>query len=260
MRIGIIGGAGMLGRTIAFALLEKGVVGPGELWISNRSGRRDQFDAWPAVHVTSDNDRLIEACDVVLLSLPPSAVAGMFLEAGDRLVISVMAGVPLARLQSLTGTERIVRAMSSPAAELGLAYSPWIAGPGVSEADRGVVAEIFGACGLTDEVAEETLIDVFTALTGPVPGFAAFFADCMTRFALDQGVPPEIARRSVAQLFLASGTMLTRDPKTASAHVQEMIDYAGTTAAGLVALRGSNVAEKVAKGLAASVAKARSMI
>ena len=49
--------------------------------------------------------------------------------------------------------------MSSPAAELGLAYSPWCAGNGVTEMDRHSVARLFQAVGLTDEVDDEEQID-----------------------------------------------------------------------------------------------------
>lgn len=259
MKIGMIGGSGMLGRTIASSLLRESIVAPEDLWISNRSGRLDGFDRWPGVIATRDTGDLVAACDVVILSVPPAAVADLASYAPDRLVISVMAGVTLETLRTSTGSPRVVRAMSSPAAEFGLAYSPWVASAAVTAADRAAVAGIFGACGLTDELDDEALIDVFTALTGPVPGFAAYFAECMERYAVEQGVPSDIAHRSIAQLLLGSGTMLMHGSKTAAAHVQEMIDYAGTTAAGLDVMRSSSIAKDIANGLDAAVARTRSM-
>jgi pyrroline-5-carboxylate reductase len=47
--------------------------------------------------------------------------------------------------------------------------------------DRPVVRALFSACGAADEVPSEDQIDVFTAITGPVAGFVAFFADWMVR-------------------------------------------------------------------------------
>ena len=259
MKIGIIGGSGMLGRTIAVSLLRESIVAPEGLWISNRSGRLDSFDRWPGVTATRDTGDLVAACDVVILSVPPAAFANLASSSPDRLVISVMAGVTLETLRTSTGSPRGVRAMSSPAAEFGLAYSPWVASAAVTEADRAAVAGIFGACGLTDELDNEALIDVFTALTGPVPGFAAFFAECMERYAVEQGVPSDIARRSIAQLLLGSGTMLMHGSKTAAAHVQEMIDYAGTTAAGLTELRTGPMTEAVDAALEAAYQRTKTI-
>ena len=73
--VGIIGGSGMLGRAIARALLEREVVYPANLWISNRSGRLTGFEAWENINVTDDNKRLADACRTIILSVPPAQAA-----------------------------------------------------------------------------------------------------------------------------------------------------------------------------------------
>jgi pyrroline-5-carboxylate reductase len=257
--IGIVGGSGMLGSAIARALLKGGIVDTQDLWISNTRGTLPDPDTLPGVQVTSDNDRLADVCDTVILSIPPAAAAGLRIAASDRLVISVMAGVTLAGIQGITGSQRIVRAMSSPAAAFRAAYSPWVASPGVNAADRSRVTEIFGACGLTDEIHDEALLDHFTAMTGPVPGFVAFFANCMIEHAEKSGIPPDIAERAIRQLFLSAGAMLSQGEASPREHVTAMIDYAGTTAAGLVSMRDSPIAASIADGLEAAARKGRSM-
>lgn len=259
MKLGIVGGSGMLGSAIARAVLEKKAVAPEDLWISNRSGRLQGFEGAPGVKVTAENQELAEACDVVLLSVPPAQAPGIGITAPDRLVVSVMAGISIDRLRELTGAGRVVRAMSSPAAEHSLAYSPWVAGAEVTDEDRRRVTTLFEACGATDEITEESQIEFFTALTGPVPGFVAFFAKCLQDCAEAEGVAPPVAERAVRQLFLAAGTMMSQGAASPADHVREMIDYAGTTAAGLEVMAASGISEDVAKGLAASVAKTRAM-
>ena len=127
-----------------------------------------------------------------------------------------MAGVFIERIRQETGALRVVRAMSSSAADIGLAYSPWCASGAVSEQDRDWVRGLFGACGLTDEVPSGDQIDLFTSLTGPVPGFVAYYANCM-------------------------------------------IDYAGTTAAGLESVKTSPLATSIDQGLDAAYHKAQSI-
>lgn len=257
--IGIIGGSGMLGRSIACALLDRNIIQPSDLWVSNRSGNTAGFEQFPGINFTSDNMQLCDACKVIILSVPPASASEIAINVPDRLVISVMAGVKIDELEDLTGSRRIVRAMSSPAAELGLAYSPWVASAEVNAADRACVETIFQACGTTDEIGEETQLDHFTAMTGPVPGFVAFYAECMIDYATKAGISPAIADRAIRQLFFASGAMLAHGKATPSDHVQEMIDYAGTTAAGLISMKNSPIPEAIAKGLDASVEKARNI-
>jgi pyrroline-5-carboxylate reductase len=255
--IGIIGGSGALGSAIARALLRDRYVKPERLWISNRSGKASRFEEWPGTQFTSRNQELVDACQIVLLSVPPHLASSVVIDAENRLVISVMAGVTIEQIEQQTHAQRIVRAMSSPAAEIGLAYSPWCASASVSDEDRDWTSGLFDACGLTDEVPNEEQIELFTALTGPVPGFVAYYADCMVEYAVKHGIDPAIADRAMRQLFHASGVVLAESEASPGEHVREMIAYAGTTAAGLEAMKVSTLAASIEQGLDAAFQKAR---
>lgn len=251
MRIGIIGGTGELGSALGRAWLAMGA----ELMVS---GRRPD-GAWPgpeAVVYTCDNKALVDWAEVVILSVPPALAPDMGVDAVDRLVISVMAGVSARTVADLTGAVRVIRAMSSPAAGRGLAYSPWFAGPGAGQADRALAQRLFAAAGLTDEVTDEAHLDVFTAMTGPVPGFVALFAALMADHARAQGIAPEVADRAVRQLFGAAGQMMQDGPSPAD-QVRAMLDYAGTTAAGMEAMRAAGLDRSIAVGLDAAARKAQ---
>lgn len=257
--VGIIGGNGALGSAIAKAMLKTDRIAPENLWISCRSGAVSGFDHWPGMHVTNSNQELVEACDIVLLAVPPQLVSTVDVRITEQLLVSVMAGVTIDRLKALTGAARVIRAMSSPAAEMSLAYSPWYAPDNITDRDKDAITAIFNACGLTDAVGSEDQIDRFTAMTGPVPGFVAQFADSMVQYATRNGIAPEIADRAIRQLFRASGEILSQAPETPAEQVQAMIDYAGTTGAGLSVMKASALAEDIGKGLDAAVEKARTI-
>ena len=259
MKLGIVGGSGALGRAIALAHLNHGGVAPSDMWIANRDGRRDGFEDWPDVTVTAKAQDLAEACDVILLSVPPALFPALEVHAPDRLITSVMAGITIEAMAAKTGATRIARGMSSPVAELGLAHSAFCATDAVTDADREMLQATFSPCGVVDEVTDEALMDTFCALTGPVPGFVAYFAACMNDFATSRGMPPEVADRAVRQLFRASGEALSTWPEKPSDQVQAMIDYAGTTAAGLIAMKEMPVAQGIEAGLAAAEERARQM-
>ncbi len=227
--------------------------------VSNRSGKAQAFAAHQNVHVTRDSQQVVDACDIVILSVPPAHFADVKISATDRLLISVMAGITMDTLKEKTGAKRIVRAMSSPAAAQKLAYSPWVASADVSASEREAVNKMFGAIGTTDELAEEAHLNHFTAMTGPVPGFVAYYAQCMVDHATAQGIAPDIADRAVRQLFLASGRMLAEGQATPAEQVREMVDYAGTTAAGLNAMIESDLSEAISDGLLAAARKAEEM-
>ncbi|MEM9632729.1 MAG: pyrroline-5-carboxylate reductase dimerization domain-containing protein [Pseudomonadota bacterium] len=259
LKVGVIGGTGQLGSALATGWLESGILPQDNLWISNRSGRASAFENWPGVKCTSSNQQLADNCDVIILSVPPAHARAIDLTAPDKLVISVMAGVTHKQISDLTGTRKAVRAMSSPAARHRLAYSPWYSRSDLSADDRETVFILLSAVGTSDEVPEESHIETFTVLTGPVPGFAAFFADCMVQYALANNVAPETAKRAVNQLLTASSQIMSAEGQSPASYVQEMVDYEGTTAAGLVKLKELGVAQLIAQGLEASAERVRTI-
>jgi pyrroline-5-carboxylate reductase len=256
--VGIIGGTGALGSAIARALMDRGGIPPGRLVLGNRSGLPGPFAGVAGLRVLADPAAVVAASDVVILSVAPRDAWSLSLAAGDRPVISVMAGVPLAALSAIAGTGRVIRAMSSPAAARGLAFSPFAAGPGATAGDRALALRLMSACGPAEEVGDEAEIDVFTALTGPMPGFVALFADAVLRQAEAGGVPPDRALRAVRQMFLAGGLLIADGPPP-GVHVGEMIAYSGTTAAGMRAMREAGLDRAVGAGIAAAVEAARAL-
>jgi pyrroline-5-carboxylate reductase len=255
--IGIIGGTGWLGAAITRALLSSNFVDPNALWISNRSGRRDGFEAWPDVRFTTDNQELVAACSTVLLSVLPQDFSGVAVDARGCLVISVMAGASVEAIARYTGAERIVRALPNAAAEIELSYTPWFAAPAVTAEDREFVQSLFGTCGRADEVPVEDQIDYFSALTGPGPAFVAFYMDAMIQHAVGRGVDPEIAERAIRQLIHGAGTMLAASDLSPAQTVRVFIDYAGITAVGLNAFQDSNLSRDIGRGIDAAYQKAK---
>jgi len=257
--IGIIGGTGDLGKPMSLAWLGTGTISPEQYWVSNRSGNTAGFENHRGINFTTDNQSMADACDVLILCVPPAQFKSLNINAKRALVISVMAGVTQKQLLEGTGSRRTVRAISSPAAGKGLAYSAWVPSSGITETDKNIVNALFDACGTYDELLDESQIEVFTAMTGPVPGFVAFYADCMSKFAEANNIPEDIANRAVTQLFLGAGAMMEMGKLTPGEHVNEMIDYDGTTAAGLKTMQNSSIAQEISNGLFAAIEKTRVM-
>ena len=252
-------GAGDLGAAMASAMIGRGGLLPARLRVATASGRAPALAGWPEIRVGTDPAAAARTADITLLAVPPAAAGALALGAPRGPVVSVMAGVRLDRLARIAGHGRVIRAMSSPAAAMGLAYSPYVPGAGATSDDAALARALLASCGLCDKVGSEDQIDVFTAITGPVPGFVAGFAEMMAGYAVARGVAPDVADRAVRQLFLASGHVLAETAPTASQRVREMIDYAGTTAAGLSVMRASAMKDDLARALDAAVARARSI-
>ncbi|CAN7279826.1 NAD(P)-binding domain-containing protein [Rhizobium sp. LjRoot30] len=256
LRIGVIGGAGWLGGAIAHAVLDAGIVEPQNLSLSYRSQCPDRF---PGAFWTSDNQALADRSDVIILSVRPADWHELKVDAAGKLVLSVMAGIRLAALGEQHRTGRVVRTLPNAAAEVRKSYTPWIASADVGEADKAIVRAIFDACGVQDEVRTEAEIDYLTGLTGSGPAFPALLAEAMMTDAVARGFDPQVARRAVNTLFVGAGRLLEQRDDCPADTVQAFLDYRGSTAAAIEAMRAAGLAEAVSRGLSAALQKSVNM-
>lgn len=256
LRLGVIGGGGWLGGAIVQSLLDAGLVAPDNLSLSYR---RDQPDRFPGAFWTADSQALADRSDVVILSVRPADWPAIAVDAGGKLVISVMAGIRIAAMSERHNTSRIVRSLPNAAAEAGKSYTPWVAAPAVGEEDRAIVRTIFDACGIQDEVFRESDIDYLTGLTGSGPAFPALLAAAMMRDAVARGLSPDTARRAVNTVLVGAGRLMENHGGSPDEMVEAFVNYRGTTAAGIDAMRAAGFDEAVASGLAAALAKSESM-
>jgi pyrroline-5-carboxylate reductase len=250
--LGIIGGAGWLGRAIAGSVLKAGFIASDALVLSSRTPPASGFPDWPDVRFAADNQALVDCSDAIILSVRPEQFPGVQIDARGKLVISVMAGVSMRRLRERTGAESLVRAMPNAAAEIGLSCTPWLAAEAVSADERRFVQSLFETCGTADEVGREADIDYLTGLTGSGPAFPALLARAMLSHALSKGLPPEVARRAVEGVVAGASRLMSAPGGEPEQVVQTFLDYQGTTSAGLRAMIAGGFEAAVHAGLDAA--------
>ncbi|MGD9917782.1 MAG: pyrroline-5-carboxylate reductase family protein [Paenirhodobacter sp.] len=255
MKIGLIGALGWIGSALGRALLDRGLVPADHLTVLIRRGAQPDYLGQAAVHWAADVAELVERSDIVIVAVRPQDWPALRLQAPGRLVISVMAMVPLAELAGSGG--RIVRAMPNALAEERRSYSPWFAGPGVTAADKDIVARILGCIGDSDEMTCEAHLDVMAVLPGSGPAYPALMATALLDFARAQGLPEAVARRAVEAIVCDGGAMLKGRIETAPDLLATFRDYAGITAAGLNRADEDGFSGALQSGLAAALARGR---
>ncbi|MEW9616180.1 pyrroline-5-carboxylate reductase dimerization domain-containing protein [Shinella sp. S4-D37] len=255
-RMGVIGARGWLGGAIVAAILDAGYRRPEDLTLSYRN-RQPEGPA--GAHWTTDNQELVDRSDVVIVSVRPEDFPALRLSAEGKLVISVMAGVPLDQLESHLGAARVVRSMPNAAASVRASYTPWYPGEACTADDRALVSTLFRVCGVADEVGSEGQLDYFAALTGTGPAYHALLADTLRRDAIARGIAPDVAARATTTLLLGSAKLMEHDGRPVSDVVAEFIDYAGMTAAALQSMRDAPLSAVVGRGIDAALERARSL-
>lgn len=247
--IGIIGGTGWLGRSIATALLDSGFVGLESLILSSRSGElKGAEGSLASVQVTDDNQRLVGLSDVVILSVRPEDLAAVKIDLADTLLVSLVAGVSLHDIALHSGARRVVRAMPNAALELRTSYTPWLANEQVDGPDKILVQRLFETCGEADEVFSENDLDYLTALSGTGPSYPALLAKALYDGAIAQGLSETVARRAVTGVVVHASQLIS-ETRGFEALLDTLVGYRGVSAAGIQGMTAGGLAASVSAGI-----------
>lgn len=205
------------------------------------------------------------SCEVVVLAVKPqqleqaaAAQAACGPGAPGRLLISVLAGVSLERLQRLFPGWCCVRAVPNTPAlvRAGLTALAW--GEGVTADRRVWVRQLFDQVGEVLELPESQLA-AFLALTSSGPAFVALVAEAMADGAVSAGLPRQLAQH-LAHRTLAGSAALLHERDLHPAQLKDMVSSpAGTTIAGLRQLERGGLRSALIEAVIAAADRARQL-
>ncbi len=157
----------------------------------------------PGVTVASDNQAVIDGAAMVILAVRPQ-VAEIVLRPltidADQTVISLIAGLPIAEIQSWTGAVRVCRAVPLPFIEQRSDVTP------VFPPDPEALA-LFNALGRALPVADLASFEIYSA-SSALMGTYFGLLETAEAWAVAKGLPAADARAYLSALFSNLGDVL----------------------------------------------------
>lgn len=190
------------------------------------------------IRAASDNAELVNMCEYVLLAVKPQvykdALSGI--DFADKTVISIMAGVPVAKLKENLGAKKVVRVMPNLNAKILKSYNAYCV-DGLNESEKAFANALLSSFGVAVEVPEER-INAVTGLTGSGPAFVFMFFKAFAEVAEKFGFTRAEALQAAESVISSSARNLAADPNV---DIDKMIDSVcskgGTTIEGVNYLR-----------------------
>jgi pyrroline-5-carboxylate reductase len=243
--LGILG-VGAIAEAIVTGLCDEGDVAPSILLSPRgRSRSRALASRYPSVQVAKDNESVVSRSRVVLLSVRPQDADAVLRDVAfspGQSVISVIAGVPLARLSELAAPATVLaRAIPLPAVArrqgLTATYPPH------REAQA-----LFDRLGAAITVAAESTLDALSAATATVSAHFAYLAT-VSRWLTAQGIAEPDAARYVAATFAPLAETLSPPPADLMALAAAHATAGGINEQFYASLREAGVFEIVERSL-----------
>jgi pyrroline-5-carboxylate reductase len=258
-RLALVGG-GRMGEALLAGLLAGGWAEPDELAVVEKVGdRRDALAAaFPGVTVAADP----VASEGVVLAVKPAdvpSVCAAVSAAGTGRVLSIAAGVPLARLEAALGRGLpVVRAMPNTPALVGAGAAAIAAGSAAGDDDLAWAEGILGAVGTVVRVPEP-LLDAVTGLSGSGPAYVFLMVEALTEAGVLVGLPRDVSAALVTQTILGSARLLAESGDGPEALRAAVTSPGGTTAAGLRALETAGFRAALLDAVAAATARSKEL-
>jgi len=187
-----------------------------------------------------------------------AAAAPPVQEGSSPLLISVLAGITLERLQSCFPGRVCVRAVPNTPSlvRAGLTGLAW--GQGVTDAQKLQVQALFSPVSEVLELPEERL-DAFLALTSSGPAYVAMIAEAMADGAVAVGLPRDQAQH-LAHRTLAGTAALLHEQQLHPGQLKDMVaSPGGTTMAAIRRLEAAGLRSALIEAVVAAAEHGRSL-
>jgi pyrroline-5-carboxylate reductase len=198
-----------------------------------------------------------------VLAVKPDAAEGAcrtLAAVGVTRVLSIVAGIPCARLETaLGGQPQVVRAMPNTPALVGAGVTAISGGSFAHAADLAWAEDVMSAVGTVVRLPER-LLDPVTGLSGSGPAYFFLVAEALIEAGVQMGLARDVSRTLVVETMLGSAKLLAetgQEPETLRAMVTSP---AGTTAAGIRTLESRAVRSAFMEAVAAATERARSLL
>lgn len=265
MQLGFIGG-GVMAEAILARLCDRGTIAPAQILVSEpMAARRSLLVERYGVQTTDDNRSLLAQATVVVLAIKPqmfaqvaAQVAGSWTAAQPPLVLSILAGTPLAKLEAAFGDCPVVRAMPNTPATVGAGVTAIAPGSSVTADHMAQARQIFEAIGSVVEVPE-SLMDAVTGLSGSGPAFVALFVEALTDGGVAAGLPRATASTLALQTVLGTAQLLLETELHPAVLKDRVTSPGGTTIAGVAALERAGLRSAVIEAVQAAWQRSRSL-
>lgn len=259
-RLGIIG-AGNMGMALVRGLVQAGWVAPEGLWVFDPDPARRRELEGLGVKVAANNGEVMTATAVILAVKPQVAEAVLSEIApasADRLLISLVAGLTLARLEEALPLVRIIRAMPNTPLTVGQGITALAPGRRATAEDLALARELFQAVGRAVEV-EERLLDAVTGLSGSGPAYVAVFIEALADGGVRMGLPRALALELAAQTVVGTAALVLSQELHPAVLKDQVASPGGTTIAGLHALEQGGFRGVVMDAVQAATWRAREL-
>lgn len=238
-RIAIIG-AGSMGQAILAGLINSGFdpalvcASTATTKTSKALSEKFSLTSFAIEQETEANSKACLEADIVLLAVKPAKILETLSEIKDNIkagsiVISVAAGITTKAMEEIIGDKAsVIRAMPNTPSIVGHGLTGLAKGATASDADLAIAKSLFETVGQV-LVVDEEMINALSTISGSGPAYVFYFAEKLTKAAIELGFSEKEADLMVRSTFLGSSMLLATSESSPQELRAQVTSPNGTT-------------------------------
>ncbi len=197
--------------------------------------------------------------DIVVLAVKPqgfgAAVETLKAWVGpDTLVVSIMAGVTIARIVGALGSAKVARAMPNTPGAIGMGATGFALSDACGEDEAAVTAMLLEPLGLVAGPLKETQMDAVTAVSGSGPAYVFLLVEALAAAGVSAGLDEATANALARETIVGAGALLGEFAEAPGELRKQVTSPGGTTAAALgVLMAEGGMPELIKRAVEAAV-------
>jgi pyrroline-5-carboxylate reductase len=257
-KIGIIG-FGNMGGAFYSGLLE--VYSSENIFVVEKN--LEKIKHLPKTQIFTNIKEIINEIDIIFLAIKPQQLNDIAKELynllEEKLLISIMAGVSIQKIQKLTNAKKIIRCMPNLAVSVKKSVTAWIASDFVSKTEKNLAVKIFKQTGLELELESEDQIDSITAISGSGPAYFFYLAELLTQNAQSFGFTPQTSQTIAEMTLFGASNLLEKNNYSAKKWREMVTSKGGTTEAAINYFKENDLDKIFEKGLIKAKKRAKEL-
>jgi len=192
--------------------------------------------------------------DLIIIAVKPQdfqkvAESFQFSLNENQMILSIMAGIKIEKIQKSLHHKSVVRAMPNSPTLLGMGITGYTSAEGISFNQLMNIERLLNSTGRSVYLENEDLLDGVTALSGSGPAYFYYIVDAMIKAGTQMGIDENLSKLFVKQTMLGAYHLINNSDKSLEDLIKDVASKGGTTEAALKTFEENNFKEILQQGI-----------
>lgn len=244
-----------MGQTYANSFIGSGFVQPKDMFILSRNEVQNKKEYLiPTENFSTTVSNELFNVDIIIVAVKPqdfiqlSEQIKTFLNQ-EHLILSVMAGISIERIQSELNVEKVVRSMPNISTQIGQGVTVFCASTEIDRKELFIIQNLINTTGKSLYVSDEKMLNPATAISGSGPAYVYYFMNAMIKAAENLGFSNSEAIFLVNNTFLGAVQLQNRSKLSHQKWMEKVTSKGGTTEAALNFFNEKKISENLIQAI-----------